>query len=348
MSLLQNTRRILASTTLAAGLLAAAAPSPVHAQAANLDAVTQNFINAVGAAGGPPIYTLSPEAARQVLSGAQAGPVAKLAASIRDLSLPTGPLGSVNVRIVRPEGVAEALPVVMYFHGGGWMLGGKDTHDRLIREIAVGARVAVVFVDYRNTPDVKYPVPNEEAYAATKYVVENAKALNVDGSRLAVAGDSAGGNMAAAVTLLAKQRGGPKISHQVLFYPVTDDISQNGSYAAFGNGPWLTTNAMHFFLDAYLPAQVRNDVLAFPLKASVEQLHGLPEATVIVAENDLLRDEGEAYARKLIAAGVSVTSTRYNGAIHDFVMLNGLAESPATVAAIAQANAALRRALLVK
>ncbi|MFN4312026.1 MAG: alpha/beta hydrolase fold domain-containing protein [Ferrovibrio sp.] len=348
MSLLQNSRRILASTALAAGLLALAAPLPAQAQPAHLDAVTQGFVNAVTAAGGPPIYTLSPQAARQVLSGAQAGPVARLPAEIRDLSLPTGPLGSVNVRIVRPEGVAEALPVVMYFHGGGWMLGGKDTHDRLIREIAVGARVAVIFVDYRNTPDVQYPVPNEEAYAATKYVVENARVLNVDASRLAVAGDSAGGNMAAAVTLLAKQRGGPKISHQVLFYPVTDDISLNASYAAFGNGPWLTTNAMHFFLDAYLPKTARNEVLAFPLKASVDQLRGLPEATVIVAENDLLRDEGEAYARKLIEAGVSVTSTRYNGAIHDFVMLNGLAESPATVAAIAQANAALRRALQVK
>ncbi len=340
MSIISNTRRILATTALAVTLAGTAqAQSP-----ANLDAVTRNFVNAVTAAGGAPIYTLSPEAARQVLSGAQAGPVAKLAAAVQDTSFPVGPLGSVDVRIVRPEGASAPLPVVMYFHGGGWMLGGKDTHDRLIREIAVGAHAAVVFVDYRRTPDVVYPVPNEEAYAATKYVVENAKALNVDATRLAVAGDSAGGNMAAAITLLAKQRGGPKISHQVLFYPVTDDISQNASYAAYGNGPWLTTNAMHFFLDAHYPAAVRKDALAFPLKASVEQLKGLPAATVIVAENDLLRDEGEAYARKLDAAGVSVTSTRYNGAIHDFVMLNGVAESPATRAAIAQANAALRQA----
>ena len=335
MSIIQHTRQILASTALAVTLAGAAGiAQPATAQSANLDAVTRNFVDAVTAAGGPPIYTLSPEAARKVLSGAQAGPVARQPAAIQDLSLPTGPLGSVNVRIVRPEGVSAPLPVVMYFHGGGWMLGGKDTHDRLIREIAVGAHAAVVFVDYRNTPEVKYPVPNEEAYAATKYVAENAGALNVDASRLAVAGDSAGGNMAAAVTLLAKQRGGPQIGHQVLFYPVTDDISQNASYAAYGNGPWLTTNAMHFFLDAHYPAAVRNDALAFPLKASVEQLKGLPSATVIVAENDLLRDEGEAYARKLGQAGVSVTSTRYNGAIHDFVMLNGLADSPAPRSAI--------------
>lgn len=350
MSIIQNTRRALASTALAVTLAAAAgaAQAQTQAQPANLDAVTAGFVRAVEAAGGAPIYTLSPEAARAVLAGAQAGSVAKPAADIRDTIFPVGPLGAVDIRIVRPEGVSEALPVVMYFHGGGWMLGGKDTHDRLIREIAVGARVAVVFVDYHRTPDVQYPVPNEEAYAATKYVVENAKMLNLDATRLAVAGDSAGGNMAAAVTLLAKQRGGPTISHQLLFYPVTDDISQNASYKAFGNGPWLTTNAMHFFLDAHYPAAVRNEVLAFPLKASVEQLRGLPEATVIVAENDLLRDEGEAYARKLEAAGVTVTSTRYNGAIHDFVMLNGLAASPATRAAIDQANAALRRALQVR
>jgi acetyl esterase len=345
MSVIQNTRQRLASTALAVTLAGAVGlAQPANAQQSNLDAVTQSFVNAVAAAGGPPIYTLAPEAARKVLSGAQAGPVARLPAAVQDLSLPTGPLGNVNIRIVRPEGISAPLPVVMYFHGGGWMLGGKDTHDRLIREIAVGAHAAVVFVDYRNTPDVIYPVPNEEAYAATKYVVEHARQLNVDASRLAVAGDSAGGNMAAAITLLAKDRNGPKISHQVLFYPVTDDISQNASYTAFGNGPWLTTKAMHFFLDAHYPAAVRNDALAFPLKASVEQLKGLPAATVIVAENDLLRDEGEAYARKLTAAGVTVTSTRYNGAIHDFVMLNGLADSPATRAAINQANSALRQA----
>jgi acetyl esterase len=337
---MSNLNRYLAAAAVAGSLIAGTG----QAQPANLDAVNRSFIEAVTQAGGAPIYTLSPEAARNVLSGAQAGPVAKLNADIQDTSFPTGPLGSVNVRIVRPQGVSAPLPVVMYFHGGGWMLGGKDTHDRLIREIAVGAQAAVVFVDYRRTPEVVYPVPNEEAYAATQYVVANARALNVDASRLAVAGDSAGGNMAAAVTLLAKDRNGPKISHQLLFYPVTDDISQNSSYTSFGNGPWLTTNAMHFFLDAHYPKAVRNDVLAFPLKASVEQLKGLPSATVIVAENDLLRDEGEAYARKLDQAGVAVTSTRYNGVIHDFVMLNGVANSPATRAAIAQGNAALRQA----
>ncbi len=337
---MSNLNRYLAAAAVAGSLIAGTG----QAQPANLDAVNRSFIEAVTRAGGAPIYTLSPEAARNVLSGAQSGPVAKLNADIQDTSFPVGPLGSVNVRIVRPQGVSAPLPVVMYFHGGGWMLGGKDTHDRLIREIAVGAHAAVVFVDYRRTPDVVYPVPNEEAYAATQYVVANARALNVDASRLAVAGDSAGGNMAAVVALLAKDRNGPKISHQLLFYPVTDDIAQNSSYQAYGNGPWLTTNAMHFFLDAHYPKAVRNDVLAFPLKASVEQLKGLPSATVIVAENDLLRDEGEAYARKLEAAGVAVTSTRYNGVIHDFVMLNGVANSPATRAAIAQGNAALRQA----
>lgn len=337
---MSNLTRYLQAAAVAGGLIAGS----VQAQPANLDAVNRGFVEAVTKAGGAPIYTLSPEAARNVLSGAQAGPVARPNADIQDATFPVGPLGSVNVRIVRPQGVSAPLPVVMYFHGGGWVLGGKDTHDRLIREIAVGAHVAVVFVDYRRSPEVTYPVPNEEAYAATRYVAENGRALNLDASRIAVAGDSAGGNMAAAVTLMAKDRNGPKISHQLLFYPVTDDISQNGSYQAFGEGPWLTTKAMEYFLAAHYPAAARNEVLAFPLKASVEQLKGLPSATVIVAENDLLRDEGEAYARKLEQAGVSVTSTRYNGVIHDFVMLNGVANSPATRAAIAQGNAALRQA----
>lgn len=332
--------KVAAAAAVAGGVVIGSA----NAQPANLDTVNRSFVEAVTKAGGAPIYTLSPADARKVLSGAQAGPVARPDADIQDATLPVGPLGTVSVRIVRPQNAEGALPVVMYFHGGGWVLGGKDTHDRLIREIAVGAQAAVVFVDYRRAPEVTYPVPNEEAYAATKYIAENGRALNLDGSRIAVAGDSAGGNMAAAVTLMAKDRNGPKISHQLLFYPVTDDVSQNGSYRTFGEGPWLTTKAMEYFIAAHYPAASRNEVLAFPLKASMQQLQGLPSATVIVAENDLLRDEGEAYARKLEAAGVSVTSTRYNGVIHDFVMLNGVANSPATRAAIAQGNAALRQA----
>ncbi len=316
------------------------------ADAVVLEPTTQAFIDALAAAGGPPIYTLSPEAARAVLAGAQAAPIAKSAASLEDTTFPVGPTGSVRIRIVRPEGARGVLPAVMHFHGGGWILSDKDTHDRMTREIAVGTGAAVVFVDYERSPEARYPVAIEQAYAATKYVAENGRELNVDPTRLAVLGDSVGGNMAAAVTLMAKQRGGPKIKFQVLCYPVTDADFETGSYVAFADGPWLTRAAMQWFWDAYLPDLAkRKEITAAPLGASLEQLKGLPDALVIVDENDVLRDEGEAYARKLIQAGVRVTAVRYNGTIHDFLLLNALAGTPAVRGAIAQATAALRAAL---
>jgi len=236
--------------------------------------------------------------------------------------------------------------VVLYFHGGGWILGDRDTHDRLVREIAVGVEAAVVFVDYARAPEARYPIAIEQAYAATRYVVDHSVRLHIDPLRLAVAGDSVGGNMAAAVTLMARQRRGPKINFQVLFYPVTDADFDTSSYTRFADGPWLTKCAMQWFWDAYLPDRAtRKQPTATPLNASLDQLAGLPEALVIVDENDVLRDEGEAYARKLSNAGVRVTSTRYNGTIHDFVMLNALADTPATRGAIAQAVCALRTTL---
>jgi len=238
------------------------------------------------------------------------------------------------------------LPAVIYIHGGGWILGDRNTHDRLVREIAVGAGAAVVFVDYDRSPEARYPVAIEQAYAATCYVVDHSADLRIDPSRLAVAGDSVGGNMAAALTLMARRRRGPKIAFQVLFYPVTDADFDTGSYTRFADGPWLTKSAMQWFWDAYLPdVAARKQPTATPLNASLDQLAGLPEALVVVDENDVLRDEGEAYARRLSDAGVRVTSARYNGTIHDFVMLNALADTPATRGAIAQAIGALKTAL---
>jgi acetyl esterase len=234
----------------------------------------------------------------------------------------------------------------VYFHGGGWVLGDKNTHDRLIREIANGAHVAVIFVDYDRSPEAQYPVPIEQAYAATAYVAKHPAEFGIDANRIAVAGDSVGGNMTAAVTLLAKERGGPKLRYQVLFYPVTDANFDDGSYNEFANGPWLTKAAMKWFWDAYAPNEAdRAKITASPLRASLDDLKGLPPALVITDENDVLRDEGEAYARKLTQAGVPVTSVRYNGTIHDFVMLNALANTPAARGAVSQANAALRGAL---
>jgi len=317
---------------------------PKDAAEQALEPHTQEFVDSLASA--PPIYTLPPADARSVLVRAQSMPVGKPSAQIEDVSFPVGPTGSVPIRIIRPAGTSEALPVVMYIHGGGWVLGDRDTHDRLVREIAVGARAAIVFVDYDRSPEAHYPTAIEQAYAATRYVVDNGASLRVDPLRLAVAGDSVGGNMAAALTLMAKQRHGPKIACQVLFYPVTDADFDTPSYTQFADGPWLTKRAMQWFWDAYLPdPALRKQPTATPLNASLDQLAGLPEALVIVDENDVLRDEGEAYARKLSNAGVRVTCTRYNGAIHDFVMLNALADTPATRGAIAQAVGALRGAL---
>jgi acetyl esterase len=316
----------------------------IDATKPTLELHTQQFID--GLSGSPPIYTLSPADARSVLAQAQSIPVGKPGANIEDTVFPVGPTGSVPIRIVRPNGGAGTLPVVVYVHGGGWVLGDRNTHDRVVREIAVGAGAVVVFVDYDRSPEARYPVAIEQAYAAACYVVDHGADLRIDPSRLAVVGDSVGGNMAAALTLMARERRGPKIAFQVLFYPVTDADFDTASYTRFAEGPWLTRRAMQWFWDAYLPdLAARKQPAATPLNASLHELAGLPEALIIVDENDVLRDEGEAYARRLSDAGVRVTSVRYNGTIHDFVMLNALADTPATRGAIAQAIGALKMAL---
>lgn len=312
-----------------------------------LEPIVQAFLNELAAKGDPPINQLSVQDARKVLRDAQAGAVAKLAVDADDRTIPVGPKGSLSIRIVRPKDSHGVLPVVMYFHGGGWVLGDKDTHDRLIRELAHGANAAVVFVNYSPSPEARYPVAIEEAYAATKWIAENAESINLDAARLAVAGDSVGGNMAAAVTLLAKQRGGPSIGFQVLFYPVTDANFDTLSYHQFAEGYFLTREAMKWFWNHYtLDLTARKQPIVSPLRASPDELRNVPPALVITAECDVLRDEGEAYARRLAEAGVRVTATRYLGIIHDFVMLNALAETAAARGAIAQACDALQKAFM--
>jgi acetyl esterase len=338
--------RITNTVSAAAIAAASAAVTPSIAAAGDvvLEPKTQGFIDSL--AGAPPIYTLSPTDARNLLAGAQKGDVRKLTAVVQDKVLNVGPTGRTKIRITKPAGAKGALPVIIYVHGGGWVMGDADTHDRLVREIANGAQAAVVFVDYERSPEARYPIAVEQVYATAKYVTEHPKEFGVDASRLAVVGDSVGGNMAAAFTLLAKQRGGPQIDQQVLFYPVTDANFETGSYNQFANGPWLTKQAMKWFWDAYLPdAEKRKEPTASPLQASIEQLNGLPPALIIVDENDVLRDEGEAYGRKLSQAGVRVTSLRYNGTIHDFVLLNAISETPAVRSAISVANTTLRDAL---
>lgn len=309
-----------------------------------LDAVVQAFLDGLAT---PPIHALDFREARDALVGLQAGLVDAPSVAIDDMTLPIGPTGSVGIRIFRPLDGNGCQPIVLYLHGGRWVMGNKFTHDRLARELAAGAQAAIVFVEYTLAPEARYPVQNEQAYATLKYLRENAATLGLDPSRIAVAGDCAGGNIAAAVTMLAKRRRGPEIAFQLLFYPVLDDMARSLSYKTFRDGPWLTGQAMRGYLDAVIPDEARRraEVTAFPLKGSLVQLNDLPEALIIVAESDLVRDEGEVYARKLIAAGVTATCVRYNGTIHDFVMLNALADTAVTRNAIAQATAALRAAL---
>ncbi len=311
-----------------------------------LEPTTQAFVDALAAQKGKPLYELSYKDARKLLEDAQAKPVTKLPADIEDKVLPVGPTGEVSVRIFRPPNAKGHLPTVMYFHGGGWVLGSKDTHDRLLRDLTNGAQAAFVFVNYTPSPEAQFPVPIEQDYAATKYIAEHGKEFGLDTSRLAVAGDSVGGNMVAVVTQLAKERKGPPIRYQVLLYPVTDAGMNTASYREFANGPWLTKPAMEWFWDAYAPKKEdRKKTTASPLSATTEQLKGLPPALVIVDENDVLRDEGEAYARRLIEAGVEVTAVRVLATHHDFAMLNALAGTPACKAAIQLASAKLAAAL---
>jgi len=308
-----------------------------------LEPSAQAFIDRLETSRIPPVHTVSFTDAHRVLTRLQSGPVAELPCVVEDRTLPVGPTGAIGVRIVRPKDADGLLPAILYFHGGGWVMGGKESHDRLVHELANGAQAAVIFVDYTLAPLAQYPVQNEQGYAVLKYVAENPNSLNVDAWRIAVAGDCAGGNMAAAVTLLAKERRGPNIVFQLLFCPVVSDVIDTGDNTTFEDDLWLTRSAVRDFLDAFFPDSAsRQQVTAFPLKASLEQLNDLPDALIIVAENDVLRGQGEAYARKLIRAGVNVTSTRYNNTIHDFVVLNALADSGAARGAIAQANAALR------
>lgn len=234
----------------------------------------------------------------------------------------------------------------MFFHGGGWVLGDYPTHERLIHDLVVGSGAAAVYVDYTPSPEAKFPTAINQAYAATRWVAEHGKEIGVDGSRLAVAGNSVGGNMAAVVAIKAKEAGTPKLRFQALLWPVTDANFNNSSYNQFAEGHFLTRNMMEWFWDSYTtdPKQ-RDDIHASPLRASLDQLKGLPPALVQTAEMDVLRDEGEAYARKLNAAGVPVTAVRYNGMIHDFGLLNVLGEVPGTRSAMDQAAQAIKQHL---
>ncbi|WP_172193774.1 alpha/beta hydrolase [Saccharibacillus qingshengii] len=292
----------------------------------------------------PPFLSdLGPEKGRETVDQVQSGDVFKPDVDIEDKTIPGGPKGEVSIRIVRPKGAGAALPVLLYTHGAGWVFGNAHTHDRLIRELAVGAEVAVVFPNYSLSPENKYPVAIEEIYAVLEWISAQGAAEGFDTSKLYAGGDSVGGNMTAAITLMAKERSGPKIAKQLLFYPVTDASFETESYNQFAEGYFLMKEGMKWFWDQYTTdPQERDQITASPLRATTEQLQGLPEALVITGEADVLRDEGEAYANKLREAGVPVTAVRFQGIIHDFVMLNTLAETNAKKGAMLLANAWLK------
>ena len=300
---------------------------------------------AAATANPPYLFDLGPAEGRKTVDEVQSGEIDKPEADEEWVTVEGGPTGSVRVRIVRPAGAGGTLPVIIYIHGAGWVFGNAHTHDRLVRELAAGTGAAVVFPEYDLSPEARYPVAVEQNYAVARWVVTDGAANKLDATRIAVAGDSVGGNMSAALTLMAKERGDVPLVQQVLFYPVTDASFDTGSYHRFAEGYFLRRDAMQWFWDQYTtdPGQ-RAEITASPLRATTEQLTGLPPALVITGEADVLRDEGEAYANKLREAGVPVTAVRYQGIIHDFVMLNALRETHAAQAAITQAVTTLRAA----
>lgn len=308
-----------------------------------LEPASQEFVEAT--ARPPFLHELTPTEARAVLDDVQAAPIEKLAIEEDWVTVPAE-VGDVAVRIVRPPDCIKPLPVILYMHGGGWVLGNAATHDRLVRELAVGVGAAVVFVEYSRSPEAHYPVAIEQGYAVARWVAREAAAQRFSPGRLAVAGDSVGGGMTAALTLMARDRGDVKFCHQSMYYPVTDAGMDSGTYRAFADGYFLTAKSMAWFWDAYAPdPERRMEPYASPLRAELDQLADLPPAFLIVDEADVLRDEGEAYAARLRSAGVDVTAVRYEGITHDFMMLNPLSQTHATRAAVAQSIAVLREAL---
>jgi len=305
----------------------------------------KNFLKGLNS-GGPPVESLSYEDAKNVLVEAQKSVKVDLSGiEVTEKTIKADGF-TIDLNIVRPEGVKGKLPVFMFIHGGGWILGDFPTHKRLVRDLVVLSGFAAVFVNYTRTPEAQYPQAINEIYAATKWVAEHGDEINVDGTNMAIVGNSVGGNMSTVTTLMAKEKGGPHIKLQVLMWPIVDSNFETDSYKQFGEQRFLTKSLMMWMYDLYTkdPKQ-RKEIFNSPLQATKDQLKGLPPALIQVAENDILRDEGEAYGRKLDEAGVKVTTIRYNGVIHDFGMLNGLAEIPETKSLVLHAAAELKRFL---
>ncbi len=306
---------------------------------------TKEFLKLLNS-GGVHLEALTPLEARQVLVDAQASVKVDLSGIEESEKTITADDYPITLNIVRPAGVKGTLPVFIFIHGGGWVLGDYPTHKRMVRDLVVLSGFAAVFVNYTRTPDAQYPQAINEIYAATKWVAEHGEEIGVDGKNLAIVGNSVGGNMSTVTTLMAKEKGGPHIKLQILMWPIVDADFETNSYHQFGEKRFLTTPTMKWMYDMYIAdPEKRKDIYASPLRATVEQLKGLPPALIQLAESDILHDEGEAYGRKLDEAGVKVTTVQYNGMIHDFGLLNGLAELPATRSLFVQAAAELKKYL---
>ena len=306
----------------------------------------RSFLKALNSGDGKPIEQLSPADARAVLVNAQKSVTVDYSGIEESERKITEDGLIVNIHVVKPSGVTANAPVFIYIHGGGWVLGDYPTHRRLVRDLVVASGAVAVFPDYTPSPEANYPVAINQIYAATKWVSLHGNEIGVNGKNLAIVGNSVGGNMTAAVAIMAKEKKAPEIKLQVMLWPVTDASFETGSYKELGEGRFLTRNMMIWFWENYLPdKKKRKEIHASPLQASLNELKGLPPALVQTAENDVLRDEGEAYARKLDEAGVPVTLTRYGGLIHDYGLLNPIANIPAVQTALLQAAAFIRNGL---
>lgn len=310
----------------------------------NLFNQVRDFVEKINEAGGKPLYELTPEEARGVLRGVQEAKTEEPDVERKDAEIEVGGGRMMRLEITKPKGVTGELGVIYYIHGGGWVMGDNITHRRLVAELAADIPAAVVFPIYTPAPEGQFPEVVEDLFKALEYIASHGDKYGLDTSHLAVAGDSVGGNMAAVMTLMAKENGfTPTIDFQLLLYPVTNADFDTETYRQFADGPWLTKQAMEWFWEQYLPdKEKRKSKEASPLMATVDELRDLPPALVITGENDVLRDEGEAYARKLDSAGVKTFSVRFNGTIHDFMMLNELSASAPTRAAMSLAKAKLR------
>jgi len=305
-----------------------------------LDPGLKLVLDQLAATPGPQLHELPVAEARAFFEQMQLPRPEVKIAEVEDRKIP-GPSGALSVRIYRPQ-AQKPLPALVYFHGGGWVIGSLETHDGSCRDLANRIGCVVVSVDYRLAPEARYPAAAEDCYAATQWVAENAKTLGVDAARIGIGGDSAGGNLTAAVALMARDRGGPALRHQLLIYPVTDADFGRASYRENAEGYLLTTKAMEWFWGHYVPDPVqRQEAYAAPLRA--KDLAGLPPAFVLTAVYDPLRDEGEAYAKRLQQAGVPTRLQRYDGAIHGFFAMGLLSQVARTALddAVAEARKAL-------